>query len=75
MEIKVAPVPTSIRFPVQAEVPPSPASNTGVSWMYVALLCGGCILVTVLIYEAKKQRKLSETPSPTDEKNRNYFNP
>jgi hypothetical protein len=66
MEIKATPVPTSIRFPVQPESPAIAKPQNGVSWVYIALLCGGCILITVLVYEAKKQNQRLENEYPKD---------
>lgn len=60
MEIKVVPVTTSMRFPVHSALPGVSKPHNGVPWVFVALLCGGCILVTVLIYETRKQNQISE---------------
>jgi hypothetical protein len=59
MEIKAAPVPSDLRFASQIQSAESPTVEVGVPWLYVALLCGGCILVTIAafhIHEKRKQR-------------------
>jgi hypothetical protein len=57
MEIKVAPVPSELRFTA-----PNPSSEVaidkpGVPWQYVVLLCGGCILITVVVFQMQEKSK------------------
>lgn len=57
MEIKAAPVPSELRFAVQVPAAAVPTNDHGVPWGYVAILCGGSILITIAIFHLLERRK------------------
>lgn len=57
MEIKAAPVPSELRFAVQAPAAAVTTNDHGVPWGYVALLCGGSILITIVIFHLRERRR------------------
>lgn len=57
MEIKEARVPNELRFAQQTHSIELPKDNSGVPWMYVVLLCGGCILLTMAVVHLKDKKR------------------
>lgn len=57
MEIKVARVPSELRFTVPTPSSELPMHDPGVPWMYVVLLCGGCILITAVVFHIQEKSK------------------
>jgi hypothetical protein len=62
MEIKADPVPSDLRFPLQTQSTELHRYETGVPWIYVGLLCGGCILITIAAFHIKEKRKEKDNP-------------
>jgi hypothetical protein len=62
MEIKVAPVPNEIRFALQPHTAEPTQPGTGMPWVYVILLCGGCILITIAVFHIQEKRKQKDDP-------------
>jgi hypothetical protein len=57
MEIKAAPVPSELRFALQTQPTTVPTYENGVPWVYVAIICGGSILITIAIFHIQERRK------------------
>lgn len=61
MEIKIAPVSIDMRFAAHSKSTELVQQKQGVTWGYVVLICGGCILITALLCNIQRQKEQNKS--------------